>query len=99
MAQTPEGKVKDKIKKILKANNLYFAMPMGTGYGNAGVPDFLCCLNGRFLAVEAKAEDGKVSALQHRNLSDIEMGGGEAWIVNPSNLDEFEQWVKEERHK
>ena len=99
MAQTPEGKVKDKIKKILKEHALYYVMPMGTGYGNAGVPDFLCCLNGRFLAVEAKAEGGKVSALQHKNLSDIESGGGEAWVVSPTNLDEFAQWVKEERHK
>ncbi len=41
MASTPEAKVKAKIKAILKAHNVYYAMPIGTGYGNSGVPDFL----------------------------------------------------------
>ena len=55
MATTPEAKVKAKIKAILKEHNVYYAMPIGTGYGNSGVPDFLCCVNGKFVAIEAKA--------------------------------------------
>ena len=94
MAQTPEGKIKDKIKKILKAHSIYFAMPMGTGYGNAGVPDFLCCLNGRFLAVEAKAQGGKTTALQEKNLNEIQECGGQVWVVDELNLPLFELYVK-----
>jgi hypothetical protein len=94
MAQTPEGKVKDKIKKILRANNIYFAMPMGTGYGNAGVPDFLCCFNGKFLAVEAKAQGNKTTALQEKNLNEIQECGGHAWVVDELNLPLFELFVK-----
>jgi hypothetical protein len=94
VAQTPEGKVKDKIKKILKANNIYFAMPMGTGYGNAGVPDFLCCFGGRFLAIEAKAGDGKTTALQKKNLAEIEACGGDSWVVNELNVHLFELFIK-----
>ena len=51
MAQTPEAKVKAKIKALLKNYGVYYAMPIGTGYGNAGVPDFLCCAGGHFLAI------------------------------------------------
>jgi hypothetical protein len=69
MAATPEAKVKAKIKKILKDNNVYFAMPIGTGYGSSGVPDFLCCVNGNFLAVEAKAGKGTTTALQDKNIT------------------------------
>jgi pantoate kinase len=98
MAQTPEGKVKDKIKKILKSHNIYFAMPMGTGYGNAGVPDFLCCFGGRFLAIEAKAAGGKVTALQQKNLSEVERSGGMAWVVDEANLHVFELYVKAGGH-
>ena len=94
MASTPEGKVKDKIKKILKHHNIYYAMPMGTGYGNSGVPDFLCCLNGKFLAVEAKANGGLVTALQQKNLGDIQGAGGLWWIVNETNLIAFEVFIK-----
>jgi pantoate kinase len=98
MAQTPEGKVKDKIKKILKANNIYFAMPMGTGYGNAGVPDFLCCFKGKFVAIEAKANGGETTALQKKNIAEIEACGGMAWVVNELNVHVLEIWIKEGGH-
>lgn len=79
---TPESKVKEKIKKILKEHSVYYAMPMGTGYGNSGVPDFLCCVNGEFLAIEAKAGKGKPTALQEKNMRDIEKAGGRALVVS-----------------
>ena len=82
MAQTPEGKVKDKIKKILKAKGIYYAMPHGAGYGNAGVPDFLCCVRGYFLAIEAKAKGGKPTALQVKNMDDIRNAGGVSLVVD-----------------
>lgn len=96
MAQTPEAKVKDKIKKILKAHNIYYAMPMGTGFGHAGVPDFLCCFRGKFLAIEAKAdENSKITALQMRQLNEVTASGGFEWVVHANNIHMFELWVKE----
>jgi Holliday junction resolvase len=90
MASTPEAKVKEKIKKILKEHGVYYAMPMGTGYGNSGVPDFLCCVNGHFIAIEAKAGKGIPTALQEKNLREIKAAGGTAVVVNETNLD----WLK-----
>jgi hypothetical protein len=87
MASTPEKLVKDKIKKILKAHGAWYAMPMGTGYGNSGVPDFLVCLDGGFLAIEAKAGKGIPTALQEKNLRDIEKAGGRTLIVNETILE------------
>ena len=89
MASTPEAKVKAKIKAILKAHNVYYAMPIGTGYGNSGVPDFLCCVNGKFLAIEAKAGKGTPTALQEKNLQAIVDSGGDAWVVNETNLEDL----------
>ena len=94
MAQTPEAKVKEKIKKILKEHNVYFAMPMGTGYGNSGVPDFLCCVNGKFLAIEAKAGRGIPTALQEKNMRDIKAAGGVAMVVNETNFEELKECLK-----
>jgi len=90
---TPESKVKDQIKKILKAYDVYYAMPIGTGYGNAGVPDFLCCVNGRFLAIEAKAGKGTTTALQDKNLNAINDCGGQAWVINENNLNELVETI------
>lgn len=90
MAQTPEAKVKAKIKAILKAHNVYYAMPIGTGYGNSGVPDFLCCMHGYFVAIEAKAGKGTTTALQEKNLQQIRDSAGIALVINESNLDVLE---------
>lgn len=83
---TPEAKVKAKIKALLKEHNVYYAMPIGTGYGNAGVPDFLCCAGGTFLAIEAKAGKGTTTALQEKNLRQITECGGIALVVNENDL-------------
>jgi len=87
MATTPEAKVKAKIKAILKAHGAYYAMPIGTGYGSSGVPDFLVCLNGEFLAIEAKAGKGVPTALQLKNLREIEAAGGRTLVINEQSLE------------
>lgn len=91
MAATPESKVKAKIKKLLVEHNVYYAMPIGSMFGNSGVPDFLCCVKGRFLAIEAKAGKGRTTALQEKQLANIREAGGLALVVNEDNLDELEQ--------
>ena len=93
MAQTPEGKVKDKIKAILKRRNVYYAMPIGTGYGNSGVPDFLVCANGVFIGVEAKAGKNKPTALQEEHMRRIRSAGGVAMVVNEDNINELRKVI------
>ena len=94
MAKTPEAKVKDKIKKILKAHGVYYVMPIGSGYGNAGVPDFICCYKGFFMAIEAKASGNMTTVLQAKNLEEIIDAGGVAVVVNENNLHAIEGWLK-----
>jgi Holliday junction resolvase len=94
MAATPEKLVKNKIKVILQDGGVYYAMPIGSGYGNAGVPDFLACVNGRFLAVEAKAGKGKTTALQDMHLEKIKTAGGVSMVVNELNLDQLKETIK-----
>ena len=99
MAQTPEAKVKAKIKDLLKKYGVYYAMPIGTGYGNAGVPDFLCCVGGHFLAIEAKANGGKPTALQLKNINQINTCGGTAVVIDETNLTMLEAILKAKTEK
>ncbi len=92
---TPEGMVKAHIKKILKDAGAYYAMPMGSGYGASGVPDFLVCHKGRFVGIEAKAGKGTTTALQERHLGEIVMAGGVALVINEHNLDELKELLNE----
>jgi len=88
---TPEGKVKANIKKILKAHDAYYSMPIGTGFGAMGVPDFLVCHKGRFIGIEAKTVGNKPTRLQESNMEHIRSCGGIALVVNELNLQELEE--------
>lgn len=91
MASTPEVKVKKQIRKLLDEAGAYYAMPIGTGYGNSGVPDFLICHRGRFIAVEAKAGNNKPTALQEAHMARIRSNGGTALVINEDNLQELKE--------
>jgi Holliday junction resolvase len=87
---TPESKVKTKIRAILKKHGIYYIMPIGSGYGNSGVPDFICCVKGKFVGIEAKAGKGKTTLLQDKNLSLIVEAGGWAMVINEDDLHHVE---------
>lgn len=87
MASTPEAKTKKMIRKVLDEYGAYYAMPVGSGYGNAGVPDFVVCYRGWFIAIEAKAGKGKTTALQDAHISRIRRSGGIALIVYETDED------------
>lgn len=84
---TPEAKVKAKVKKILMEMQAYYAMPMGTGFGNSGVSDFLVCKQGLFYAIECKANGNKPTALQEANMKRIREAGGIALVIDETNVD------------
>lgn len=84
---TPEGKVKEKITKILKSLGIYYFMPRGTSFGRAGIPDYICCVNGKFVGIEAKAGTNKLSALQELEISKINSAGGLTYVAYEHNID------------
>jgi len=84
---TPEAKVKKRVKEILNDVGAYYAMPVGTGFGNSGVPDFLVCKEGLFYGIECKANGGQPTALQLKHLDDIRKAGGIALVIDETNVD------------
>lgn len=84
MAATPESKVKAKVKAWLQAKGIWYCMPIGTGYGSSGVPDFICCWNGRMLAIETKApgKRNNTTLLQDKQINAIRAAGGTAIVVD-----------------
>ena len=89
MAKTPEAVVKAKISKTLQEMGIWYFMPPANGYGRAGIPDFIGCMNGLLIAIEAKAKKNKPTALQLRELDRIRAAGGYAIVVNEENVDEL----------
>jgi hypothetical protein len=87
MAATPEKLVKTKVVKVLEAEDVYYFFPATGGYGRSGVPDIVCCVNGLFMGIECKANGGKPTALQVRELERIRRRNGVAVVVDENNLD------------
>lgn len=97
MAATPEKKVKLKVRKILDEMGIYHFCPPGMGLGRSGIPDIVCCYNGRFVAIECKAGNNKPTALQEREMNAIRQSHGLAFVINEENvgdLKELLQWNK-----
>lgn len=86
---TPEGRVKAAIKAWLREHNVWYYMPVQNGMGMMGVPDFILCYKGRFVAVECKAPGKRstVTPLQERNIAGINASGGVAYVA--TSLEEF----------
>lgn len=70
------------IMKFLKSVPGCFAWKEHGGmYGTAGIPDIICCFNGKFIAFEVKTEKGKPTALQEATIKKILGCGGMAVVV------------------
>lgn len=93
MSTTPEGKVKDKIKKMLKSEfpDAWYFWPRGTMMGRSGIPDLIICRKGRLLGVEVKAGKNTPTPLQLKELNGITKAGGIGMWVNENSLEELRQ--------
>lgn len=94
MARTPEKVIKDKVVSILKAEGIYYFMPPANGFGRSGVPDIVACVNGWFLAIECKANGGKTTALQVREIEAIRRSNGVAVVIDETNYDMLPALIK-----
>lgn len=69
------------MKDLLKEFGVWFFMPVSSGMGHMGIPDFICCYKGRFIAIETKAARGVLTDLQARTLQNISGAGGCTFVV------------------
>lgn len=99
MAATPEKKVKTKVEAILKDEGAYYFFPATHGFGRSGVPDIIACVAGLFVAIECKANGGKATALQIREIERIRAAGGVAVIVDETNIDMVRGLVRDVKRR
>jgi Holliday junction resolvase len=84
MAGTPESKVKEAVKKLLKERGFYYYMPVSNGMGRVGAPDIIACADGLFLGIECKAPGKRnhTTPNQRRELAWIREANGIAIVVD-----------------
>lgn len=91
---TPEGRVKAAIRKWLRSKGIYVFSPVQMGVGRTTLDD-LCCVNGRFVAIEYKAPGGAPTPRQLVTMAEIRRAGGVAlWGDNVEDI----KWAIESLH-
>jgi hypothetical protein len=89
-----EADVKDSVKTLLKKYDVWYFMPSASAFGRQGIPDFICCCRGWFLAIETKFGNRLTTAHQQREISAIVAAGGHAHVINQHKLDLLEAIIK-----
>lgn len=84
-----ENQIKTFLKSLPKT---WFFKYWAGPYSKSGIPDIIACINGHFVGIEVKADNGHPSELQKRNIKLIQNADGYACIVYPKD---FERLKKE----
>jgi Holliday junction resolvase len=79
--KTPEGRVKDEIRKWLKEQGAYVFSPVQMGIGSRTL-DLLVCWRGRFVAIEVKRPGKRAMKLQQHIIDEIVKSGGYAFCTD-----------------
>ena len=74
-----EAQIQNKIIKYLNGIGAYTVKTISTN--RSGTPDVICCLEGKFIALEVKTQKGRVSELQKHHIEQINNSGGLAAVV------------------
>ncbi|RKD25230.1 VRR-NUC domain-containing protein [Caminicella sporogenes DSM 14501] len=91
-----EKQFQGKVIKFLKSQpNTWFFKVFGGGYQRAGIPDLICCINGVFIAIELKGDNGKPTEIQKMNIRNINAAGGIGVILYPEGFKKFKKLIKE----
>ena len=98
MAKTPEGKVKDAIKKELNARGIWFFMPASNGFGKVGIPDFVCCVNGKFLGIEAKAPGKRNNTTPNQDARINEIRAARGWAIVADDVQQVKEFLDNVGH-
>jgi len=91
-----ESEIISAIKNYLKTvDDCFFYKTHGGTYSQAGIPDILCCLGGRFVALEVKNEKGKTTVLQEVTMRNIRKASGTTEVVR--SVDDVKRIIQELR--
>lgn len=109
---TPEGKVKDAVRKYLTSIGVWFAgkpapvlvtgwmyMPVSNGMGVSGIPDFCGIFMGQPVYIETKAPGKLTDTTENQKLrhKEIRLAGGLVLVV--TSVDELKMGLRAHGHE
>jgi hypothetical protein len=80
----PEHQVKKRVTQYFKDHNIYYFMPVQTGYGTTSL-DYLCCWQGLFVGIECKAGSNDLTNRQRMTMHAILSAGGKCLVIRDTD--------------
>lgn len=85
-----EGKFRDKVSEYLKSvDDLWFLKTYGNAVQRSGVPDFLVCYYGNFIAIELKRPDGKGELSPQQEIELNKISNADGWVIVADNMEKI----------
>jgi Holliday junction resolvase len=81
----PEAAIDRSIKRELERRGAWTIKTHGTVAGRRGIPDWLICHRGRFLAIETKQPGAYPGRLQRHELDRVRRAGGLAIVAHSAD--------------
>jgi hypothetical protein len=79
---TPEGRIKQKVDRMLARSGCWWFSPQAGPFGRAGVPDRIACVNGHLVGIECKADaTKKPTRLQIATIEKMRASGASVFVV------------------
>lgn len=93
MSTTPEGKVKAKVKDLLRKYDAYWHCPVQNGMGNQALDFMHVQVPGcPAFAIETKAPGKEPTVRQQRTIASIRKAGGTVFVID-GDTEELEAWL------
>lgn len=94
MTRQRESKLSTKIQTELRKLGVFVFKVHGSEHMQAGLPDLIACVDGRFVGLEVKlpGEEHAVSKIQQLRHDEIRAAGGLVWVI--TNVDQALSIVK-----
>lgn len=85
----------NKIKKFLESEGAWFVKFFANRMTKEGIPDIFACVNGYFVGIEVKAQNGRPSPLQMYHCEQIRKAGGFAFVVYPTGWEQLKKFISD----
>ena len=89
-----EKDFENEVKEYITSVGGWWFKVWGNAFTRNGVPDLLCCINGKFFGIELKSTNGTPSKLQEREVALIKSAGGIAGVYWPEDFERLKEEIR-----
>lgn len=93
LEQNLDTKVREYIKTTYR-KDAWFLKVAGSAAQRSGIPDFICCIKGKFICIEDKREDGSGRASENQKIECKKIMNAGGYAIVSESFDEIKNFIE-----